>query len=470
MVECAYKLIVDYDELEVRLETVERAPDSLVSRSQVDEQLKDKHVSNGINQDTLADALARLPSIETPGEVIVIAKGARPKHGEHGRIDFKVDVSGSSAYRGEEFSEEEGSIDFRDAVRLVSVNPGDIIGELLPPTKGQPGRNLAGQEIPARDGKAIVVRLGEGVEFDEGSNQYLSTSFGRPIYRDGGLYVSPVYEVAADVDFNTGNISFKGHVFIGGNVQDGFSITAESLEIVGVIGACQISCGGDLTVNGGVNGRDKALIQVGGSARIEAHGDVSVAREVVNSTVWCLGQMRAGKIIGGECLAFGGVYAGFLGSDLGVETKVSPGTHYGIRRLEQAIVEVEAELEQLLRPVLPFFGDRARFKGLAEEKKKEYRGIYEKFLGLKKKHVGMSQERRRIIESEEHEPVKQAIVLKMVYPDVHLFTDKCSRRFTKPTTGPAALVEDIANGRMRAAPYSQARGVVLDETLDGEGD
>lgn len=464
----AFQLIVQHDENKAWLKTVQAGNDSYYEPGPLMEDLAQENVRSGIKEDVIQDAFARLAEIEQVNEAILIAEGTDPVHGKDGSIDFKVDVSGHAAYRGVKSDDEK--VDFREAVQVVSVKPGELLANLIPPTDGTPGSNLAGKPIQAKAGKPAKIRSGEGVEFNEAENTFTATTEGRPIFSNNILSVSACYVVPGDVDFNTGNVKFNGHVVVQGNVQDDFNIEADSVEVEGVIGACNITCQKLLIAKGGINGRERASIEVKGDADIKyinqakfiVLGKLFVHREVVNSTIWCRGQVKAQKIIGGQCIALGGIDSNILGSELGVQTVLEPGINFEVRALEQKMEPVAEEIASVIRPVQNFFGERQRYKQLPDEKKDQYRQAFEKFLELKEAYLGLQEERDEILFSEDFDAVKQAVAREMIYPDVMIRTDLCMRHLQKPVTGPVAMVEDIDSGSIRPKTFHPGKGVVED--------
>lgn len=471
--EGAFNLEIDHDELEVRLVSCLRQPHSVRSKGALLEALKENKITHGLDEQVMDEAFSKLPSIRTTGMEFVVARGRHPVHGTPGRIDFKIDVSGQAAYRSGE-DEAGETIDYRNAVSIAIVKTGDLLAEVIPPGEGESGLTLSGKPIPAKKGKTPVIRPGEGVKTDPKERFYYSACQGRPVFSHAVLSVSSVYEVGSDVDFSTGHIRFAGHVIIHGNVQDDFEVECKSAEIHGIIGACRIVCEDYLEAPGGVSGRDKAEIIVGGNAEIKyvnqasltIQGNLRVSRDMVNSRVWCLGKVHAGKIVGGTCVALQGVEAKVLGSDLGVNTLVQPGINYKLLAAEEELVQMDEEIFNLLKPVSTLFGDRAKFKSLPPEKQAEYRALFGKFLELKGKHDELSGRRKKLANDTEMTPVKEVVVWTTLYPDVVIRTATCMRHIKTEFTGPLAMIEDMERGTLRPASYVPGKGIVADENKD----
>jgi hypothetical protein len=454
MANLAFHLQVDHDALEAYLEVVPADENSLATPEALNTALHEQNVTQGIDQPAIEDAFKRLPEMNEPGERIVIARGKAAVPGVRGRIDFKVDISGKARFRKDESATGEERVDFREAVSFPTVKPGDVLAEIIPPTPGENGKTLSGKTIQFRPGKPAFLKAGEGVETDREERIFTATSEGRPVHAGGVLAVSPRLEINSDIDYATGNVSFPGHVYIRGSVKDDFTVDAGSAEINGGVGAATVRTANDLLVRGGISGREKARIECGGTfeakyvnqATVIAQRDVSVNREIVNSTVWCLGRLTAGKILGGESLALGGIEANLLGSEIGVHTLLLPGMNYRTRRIDQRLEELDAEIETLLRPVAPFFGERARYKNLPEERQEAFRLAWAHFRQIREEHRALTEEKRAILADAAFAPVKEVTVRKTLLPDVAIRTDLCARHFRTTVTGPARLIEDVETG------------------------
>jgi len=78
-----------------------------------------------------------------------------------------------------------------------------------------------------------VLPKGKNVEISEDGQSLIAGIDGQVNYIDGKVSVFANYEVPADVDNSTGNISFVGNVIIRGNVLSGFTVEAGgSVEVM----------------------------------------------------------------------------------------------------------------------------------------------------------------------------------------------------------------------------------------------
>ena len=119
---------------------------------------------------------------------------------------------------------------------------------------------------------------------------------------------------------------------------------------------------GDITIMGGVKGREKALLDAQGDVHakflnyvfLEAGGDVEICKESIDGIVICNGwlDLSNGSLIGGQSFALKGAEIKSLGSPAGVKTIVGVGfnplDYRKIMEMEIA-VKKETELAQKIR-------------------------------------------------------------------------------------------------------------------------
>jgi uncharacterized protein (DUF342 family) len=460
--ELALLVDVDPDGVDAALKIVQADTDnSFVTVQGAKKALMDAKVTFGIDFDTIEMLCEKLDDYEA-GQHVIVAKSTPPVHGKDGDIEFAVNVSGQASY---EAASNNGTIDFKSATSVVSVKPGELLATHIPPQPGTPGTNVHGSTLPPRAPKDFVVRASQNVEYREETHTFHALAHGRPVYADGGLSVLPVYEVGGDVDYSTGHIKFAGSVIVNGSVQDDFNITAKDILVKGSVGACELTADNNITIKGGVNAREKGMIKAGGelvakylnATNIECLGDIIVMREIVHSKVLCNGSIRTGSLIGGLTVARKGLEVNILGSDLGVATRVEPGSDIALRKIESALDNIDEKLDQVLKPVQIFFGNRAKYKALPDDKKEEFKMLFEAFCRLKEAHIKLAEKRAQIMNNSTEHPNKEVTVLKMLHPDTIIATELCMKNFTKPATGPLVVVEDIDRSTMSLKPYGDRK-------------
>lgn len=462
----AFTVKVDHDAMEVKLTAAELSLQSVNSIAALNERLAQEHVTNGIDEVAVTLAFEKLHSA-VKGDAFIVANGTQPQHGKNGNIEFLVNVSGKPIYDGASINDDDlakvDSVDYKNATRVVSVKIGEKIALIHPPTTGVAGQNLAGKILAARDGKPTSLRLGEGVSLLPDNITVVATLEGRPVFNNKSLIVSQIYEISGDVNFDTGNIRFDGYVAIRGSVQDDFMVEARSVEIDGIVGAAKIICKGNLIIHGGVNGKGRAMIVCQGNAdvkyisgsKFELVGDLNVAREIANSTVWCRGTVRAGKIMGGAILALRGIEAKLLGSELGTPTMLQPGVNYETARIEETAQIFSKNIGAIIKNIGPNLGDHKYFQNLSASRQIELTNAYATFLKLRDALTKLFNVRQQLLLRADYQPCSIVVALKNLYNDVTIKTPNCARQFLTSVKGPAGFVDDVNENTIKIVPYSQ---------------
>ncbi|HLG68829.1 MAG TPA: FapA family protein, partial [Chloroflexota bacterium] len=232
---------------------------------------------------------------------------------------------------------DDGTVDYRDLRPMYTVQPGAVVGRYLPAVDGEPGRDVFGNVLapvqPGRDTPADRFAGRDVIVADNGID-LVATQAGRPV-RDGArIDIVAVYAVSGDIDFSTGNVDFKGEVYVGGDVQPGFTVKASgNVRIDGTVDSASIEAGKDLLISGGIQGHHESRIVCGGqmsarfidSADVTCEGSLMVISTIVRSNVLCRGSvtvMGRGSIVGGKVKAVGGIVCNSAGSTAGVHTSL----------------------------------------------------------------------------------------------------------------------------------------------------
>ncbi|GAE89001.1 hypothetical protein JCM21531_2491 [Acetivibrio straminisolvens JCM 21531] len=259
----------------------------MLTKEEIMEILKNNGVRYGINESTL-ESVSKYPVYN---EIILIAEGTPPTNGQNGKVEFHFDLNKER----KPTVLEDGRVDFRELNLIESVRKGQVLCSLIPPLPGAPGRTVEDTEVPALNGKPAVLPKGKNVEITEDGQNLIAGIDGQVNYTDGKVNVFANYEVPADVDNSTGNISFVGNVIIRGNVLSGFIVEAGgSVEVMGVVEAAVIKADGDIILRRGMQGLGKGLLKSGGdiiakyieNSIIEAKGDIK-AEAIMHSNVKC---------------------------------------------------------------------------------------------------------------------------------------------------------------------------------------
>jgi len=149
--------------------------------------------------------------------------------------------------------------------------------------------------------------------------------------------VMDMIRVPGNVDFAFGSIECEGPVRVEGDVLPGFHIRAGGdVWIGGVVEAAEVSSRGNVTIVQGVLGGSR--IQASGritvgyarEAYLEASGNITIARESVNSTVVSgdrINMPTDGRVVGGRLLARNTIEVGAANFVQGVPTVLAAGVN-----------------------------------------------------------------------------------------------------------------------------------------------
>jgi uncharacterized protein (DUF342 family) len=274
---------------------------------------------------------------------VVLAEGLPPVHGVRGRICFepKVAALGRTPFfrawvDDEDLEEAEApaeaeaqavadeAVDYRQKTSLLIIEEGDLIAHILPPELGADGVDVRGKVLACKQAQAFELSHDDSVELREDGSVY-ALQAGMLVEDGGKLKIERELNIRDNVDFNTGNIHFRGNVHVRKGVRDGFLVKVlGDLKVDGLIEAANIEVDGDAHFGRGMVGREKGTVAVGQSLR--AHyldsitgtvgRNLSVDKEMVHCHVTVGGSFLAGHatLIGGCVTVAGAVELKVLGS------------------------------------------------------------------------------------------------------------------------------------------------------------
>jgi uncharacterized protein (DUF342 family) len=234
--------------------------------------LKKRNVRAGIDWNLLSAALRD----KKPGPHLAAQKKPA-KQGEPARILQKVNFNDLNKPK----LLEDGRVDFRSLDQILQVKTGQTLAIKMPHGLGEKGTELDGTELPAIPGEDLDLSGGENTLLS-GDGRELTSALDGFAYIDseGRLSVGALFVVDGDVNFKCGNINYQGDVLIRGNVMADFVVQATgSIQIEGDVEAAQILAGANLTIDGGVFGREKAKLQAKNILRVRSAQDCSLKAE-----------------------------------------------------------------------------------------------------------------------------------------------------------------------------------------------
>jgi hypothetical protein len=155
--------------------------------------------------------------------------------------------------------------------------------------------------------------------------------------------------IQGDIDQETGDIDFNGHVVVSGCITRGYRVKSVSLDAAEVSGG-EVDVSGDLVVSGGIVGgeiRAKGTVKAKyiKKSRISAYGNVSVEKEINESEIITSGacNIPIGTILSSEIAAKMGVIAGDIGTEMSNPTKLKVGVD---EHIEKELQSLDAALQE----------------------------------------------------------------------------------------------------------------------------
>ena len=240
-------IVMSPDRMQAHL-TITSQDNSDINEEYILNQLQEVGICFGVNKQAVKEALLN------PGKEVEVARGRYAINGRDAHIDYLYQKPEIKPVLGED-----GTVDYYDLGYVVPIQAGDIIARRQPAVPGQPGMDVTGEVIPAKDGRHLKFKVGKGVIVN---NDYALAEFdGALSWSNDIIQVTRVLLIPGDVDFSVGNISFMGKVLVQGSIKEGFLIEADDdIEVRGGIdNARVVSRRGSITVHKGIIGSKTCL-------------------------------------------------------------------------------------------------------------------------------------------------------------------------------------------------------------------
>lgn len=351
VVDGAVEVKVDPDLMSARIIVRPPAGGAAITVDDARKALADAGVTAGIDE----EALRRVVELADPTLAVVVARGRPAVDGQNARIEYRFDVD-PARQRPVELAD--GRVDYHNLNLIQNVKRGDVLAVKVPAESGVDGFNVRGERIPAKPGRDVQLPVGKGCEVLADGLTIVAAVDGQVVLTGGRkIAVLPVYEVRGDVDLSTGNINFVGSVVVRGSLASGFEIRAEGdVTVDGYVDAGTIVAGGNVVIRKGIQGRNKGVIEAGGSVNamfvengtIHAGADAIIAEAIMHSevvaggSVVCMG--RRGLIVGGRIQARNEVSAKVIGAAMGTLTEIEVGVDPALR---EELIKTAAEQREL---------------------------------------------------------------------------------------------------------------------------
>ncbi|MDF2589394.1 MAG: hypothetical protein K0S41_3235 [Anaerocolumna sp.] len=296
-------------------------------------------------------------------EDIILAKGTKPVEGSDAMITYNFSTDKTLKPK----VNDDGSVDFHQLDMISAINKGDILATLIPAVQGKAGTDVCGTILQPKKVVQRVLKHGKDIHLSEDGLTMYSDVSGHAVLTDNKVFVSNTYEVLADVDASTGDISYEGNVTVKGNVITGFQIQAKGDIIVnGVVEGATLIAGGQIILKRGMQGMSKGRMEAGSNiitkfienAEVKAGGYITT-EAILHSKVSAKGDItiggKKGFITGGEIRSGSTITVKTAGSTMGtntlLEVGIDPGVTEEYRSIEKNIQKMKTDLDKLL-PIL----------------------------------------------------------------------------------------------------------------------
>ncbi len=158
------EIVVSPDKMRATIRSIspsgEKAP--RLSTEDIDRVLAQNKVITGIKRAVIEQLMAELPGTRKEKKNILIAEGIPPTHGQDAKIVFKT---GNNAQN-------------KNLAAASFVKRCQVIAELIPPTEPDPGTDVLGNKIKARNGKPCDIKPGKNVTLSEDKTCFIADMYG----------------------------------------------------------------------------------------------------------------------------------------------------------------------------------------------------------------------------------------------------------------------------------------------------
>lgn len=299
-------------------------------------------------------------------KIIQIAEGTEAVNGKNGTVKNLF----STAKKQVNIKEDNhGNVNYKELNMIQSIHKGDTICEITLPTGASDGMTVTGDTIIGREGRYPAVPAGKNTEFNEDKTLLFAKIDGELVFEDNKFHVRNLLTINNDVDNAVGNIDFVGDVLIKGDVREGYTVKADGdIKITGTVEGATVIAGGNLTIDRGMTGGNKGVIEVEGTLKCKYLENCSVyakegieADQIMYSTLSTdeniVVKGKKGSVTGGKLIAGKTIEAVTIGTAANTNLKteivlgVIPHMVEQLKGLKQEFEVTEAKLHKTAQDI-----------------------------------------------------------------------------------------------------------------------
>ena len=347
---------------------------SVVDISQIDAIAEASGLVFGRDDHSISQCFALLAETGQPVVGQLIARGRASLAGEDSWLRFEVEIG---EIPGKILGD--GSIDFRERRMFVPVKKGDLLAVKVARTLGSAGRRVTGENISAREGRDIPVKVSEDVAFNEQDGTIRATAAGvLSVVGGNAVRVSAKQQISGDIDFAVGNIRTQGSLEISGRVSPGFIVSARGdVRIHQGVHSATVNSHGNIVISGGVVG-EQAEIHGQGDVEIDyiehgelvAGGNILLRNNAYYSHLQAAGDLcgpEQARIVGGRVCLGGSLCVGRIGARMADAADIAVGVDQKRYRRYLQLLEEHGKLVGEYQAALLRFGRKGKHEESLDE-------------------------------------------------------------------------------------------------------
>jgi uncharacterized protein (DUF342 family) len=302
------------------------------------------NIKQGVRWDAVKAVARQCNGTRKPVKNVLVAQGIRPVKAVNEYFEINPHLIRKKSPIPDKNRNDQ--IDYRRHSPFIVVNKDQALAVKKPGTPGREGKNVHGDPVPFETIAVEGAKPGDNTRIDE--KYIISEINGQLVEEKKVLNVRKNLVIKGSVGYATGNIIFPGDVIIEGAVSDGFKIySGGSVIIQQTFDVTEAIAKGDLNVAGGIVGRGRAFLKVGGNIRtkfiqnckVACRKTISIEAGLVNSNIFVMEKLDLGdrgKILGGEIYAIKGIRAGSIGKEAGKATHIHCGIDFTLQKEQEA--------------------------------------------------------------------------------------------------------------------------------------
>jgi len=452
-----WQLQISSDKMTVRLDMSRCKSDEKIHSDDIKAALEQKKIPWSMPVQKRAQEILESrqnPDLSDPKPILIQA--TPPIDGENGRFEWSESCDPNKEDTFFEQQDQVGRASFYDRSSVILVAKDEIIGILHPPTQGESGKDVFGEEVKSKPGMTCKIIAGKNTELRP-DGALIAKCDGEPKLIGAKIIVEPVLNIKSDVDFSTGNINYGGDVHINGDIKDLFEVKAGgNINVGGTIEAAAIECEGNLTVRRGISGKEKGYINVKknlttkylSNITVWVQGDAAIQSEIVNTELNVKGKvlLERGGISGGYIIAAGNVESPVIGSPAGVRTIVKAAVDPFLQKKFREYEETRVQLSSTISKLMP--KAKVLLEASGGNPSDQLKEMAENIQRCKEQIEEIDCQCEKLTAEMTENCTGKIIVHKMIYPGAVLFIGDSMQSVDHEITGPLEVVPNRTKGKI----------------------